>query len=368
MLYLLCSLSLAAQWQEIENPRPHNRWISDQAHLLDAESEAALDARLEALHQDTDAEVVVVTVSSTVDGSPKELATALANGWGVGDAEANNGLLILLSLGDRRLEMETGYGLEAILTDGWLGAMQQREMVPHFKAGDFAAGLVAGVDAVDTQLRRDPEAVKAGAAAPAFVAEDAHGHREHQGSQSTETLGLALAGGAGLVLLGGGGFWIRRRRRTCFEHETPVLMELINEVDDDEHLTEGEVLEEELGSVQHDVYICPECQAIKRFSRSILFSGYERCPQCAHRTASSVRTVLEAPTYTSSGLAEIETDCMHCDYQGSRMVTLPRKQRTTTNSSSGGFGGSGGGFSGGGGGGGSFGGGRSGGGGAGSSW
>lgn len=362
MWLLLVFVAWGGQAQDLPNPAATDSFVLDQAELLDPDQEAQIALLAGALYEDLGVDLNVVTVTSVAQGSTKELATELFNTWRIGDPERNTGLLILVSLGDRRMEMETGYGLESTLSDGWLGAMQQQDMVPAFKQGHYGEGLVRGVQEIDLRLRDKPQAVLEGAAAPAYDAQA----QEHGGShESGDSNALPIAGGTGgAVLLLGAGLFVRRRRRTCFEHDKPVVMEKLSEVDDDEHLTEGEIFEEEIGSVQYDIYVCPDCDATKRFSRSILFSGFSRCSQCGHRTTTSSRVTLEAASYVSSGLREITETCLHCDYEYSYTQVIPQKTRST--SSSGGYGGGSGGSFGGGGG--RSGGGRSGGGGAGSSW
>jgi uncharacterized protein len=326
----------------------------DQADLLIPEQEAEITRIAQGLYDELGVDLNVVTVASVEQGSTKELATELFNTWRIGDPERNTGLLVLLSLGDRRMEMETGYGLESALPDGWLGAMQQQDMVPLFKQGFYGDGLVRGVEEIDIRLRDKADVVREGAAAPAYSAAP-------HGSSSGQSNALPIAGGTGgAVLLVGAGLFVRRRRRTCFEHEKPILMEKLSEEDDDAHLTDGEIFEEEIGSVQYDIYVCPDCDAIKRFSRSLLFSGFSPCSQCGHRTNSSSTVTLQAATYQSSGLSEVTETCLHCDFEYSYTQVIPQKVRASSSSSGGSFGG--------GGGGGRSGGGSSGGGGAGSSW
>lgn len=141
-----------ARVEDVPNPRAAQSWVSDTAHVLDGAAVRRLNQSLDALERDLGVEVAVVTVPS-VSGTPKEFATALFQRWGIGKAGTNNGLLVLLVMDRRRLEMETGYGLEEMLPDGWLGVMQNDVMVPRFKKGDFAEGLLAGVERVGERLR-----------------------------------------------------------------------------------------------------------------------------------------------------------------------------------------------------------------------
>ena len=116
------AVSLAAP--AVPNPRPAGGWVSDVADVIDAESERALNARAQALHEATDAELVVVTLDSVAPETPRAFATELFDTWGVGDRDANNGMLVLLVMDERRVEMEIGYGLEPVLPESWLGRVR----------------------------------------------------------------------------------------------------------------------------------------------------------------------------------------------------------------------------------------------------
>jgi uncharacterized protein len=80
--------------------------------------------------------------------SLKAFATELFNYWHIGKKGQDNGVLFLISKGDRRVEIETGYGVEAILPDAKVGSIIQQEITPRFKQGDFDAGTLAGTQAL----------------------------------------------------------------------------------------------------------------------------------------------------------------------------------------------------------------------------
>jgi len=341
---------------EVANPRHRDGWVSDTARVLEPHEKGQLDVLLQRVHEETGAEVAVVTVEDTID-EPKAFATGLFNHWGLGDARANNGLLVLLVLDRRRLEMETGYGLEAVLPDGWLGSMQAQQMVPHFKGGDYGTGLVAGVEATAERLQANAEAVRKGSPAPPT----ARPASSTSSQMSTETQAMLAAGGLGTtgVLGFGGVLWWRRRQRTC--PTCHVLMEMIPEHEDDEHLTEGEQFEEQIGSVDYQIYVCGTCTFSKMIRVAHWFTGYSSCPACGHRARTSVSSTIRSATYDHGGLVRVTETCSYCKDGRTFTRSTPRLQRSSSSSSSGG------GYSGGGGGS-SFGGGSSGGGGAGSSW
>jgi uncharacterized protein len=79
----------------------------------------------------------------------------LFNHWGIGKADEDNGVLFLISIGDRRVEIETGYGIEPILPDAQVGQIIETNITPPFKQGDFDAGTLAGTKALVVQLGDD---------------------------------------------------------------------------------------------------------------------------------------------------------------------------------------------------------------------
>ncbi len=152
MLVYACLVMFGvASVAEVPDPRPGGH-VSDQAHVLDAPAAARLDALAAELEATRGIQLAVVTVDDTPAGS-KPFATELFNTWRLGRARANNGVLVLLVMGKRRVEVETGTGIEAALPAGWLADMQKDAMVPRFKSKDFAGGLAAGVQAIADHLR-----------------------------------------------------------------------------------------------------------------------------------------------------------------------------------------------------------------------
>jgi hypothetical protein len=78
------------------------------AGVLSPEHKARLNRLIDQLERDTGAEIAVVILRRTQGATPKEYATELFNRWGVGKREADNGVLMLVALGDRRVEIENG--------------------------------------------------------------------------------------------------------------------------------------------------------------------------------------------------------------------------------------------------------------------
>ena len=129
--------------------------VNDFANVIDAESEASIDKMSRAL-QAASGDVVVVATVPDIDGygTAREYATKLFenNGKGIGEKGKDNGLLILLALKERRVEVEVGYDLEQWITDGFSGETSRLVMAPHFREGNYGAGLVAGTSRIISRI------------------------------------------------------------------------------------------------------------------------------------------------------------------------------------------------------------------------
>jgi uncharacterized protein len=145
---LACALPLLAAG--FPNPQGY---VSDFAGLLKPSSHASLEADLAGLEKDTQAEVAVVTIVSLDGDSIEDYAVRLFEAWGIGKKGQDNGVLFIMSLTDRKVRIEVGYGLEGILTDGRCGRILDGEVLPAFKEGDYETGLLNGAAAIEKYIR-----------------------------------------------------------------------------------------------------------------------------------------------------------------------------------------------------------------------
>jgi uncharacterized protein len=126
--------------------------LTDLAGVVDAASARSIDQLSRALLAASGDTVVVVTVPSFAPYADiREYATKLFenHGKGIGNnataKEKDSGVLILLSVQERRVWIEVGYGLEQWITDGFSGQTSRDVMVPSFRNGDYGTGLVNGM-------------------------------------------------------------------------------------------------------------------------------------------------------------------------------------------------------------------------------
>ncbi|MGC8916385.1 MAG: TPM domain-containing protein [Thermoanaerobaculum sp.] len=122
--------------------------VNDLAGLLDEATRQKLEERLKSLEQATGAQVVVLTIPSLDGESLEEYSHRVASTWKLGQKGKDNGVLFLIAKADRKMRLEVGYGLEGVLPDATCRRILDNLVRPRFRAGDFAGGIEAGVDAV----------------------------------------------------------------------------------------------------------------------------------------------------------------------------------------------------------------------------
>ena len=130
-------------------------YINDYADIVSPEVEEHIININKNLHKETGAQVVVVTVNSLNGYSVEEYATTLFRKFGIGDKEKNNGVLFLISKGDRLLRIEVGYGLEGAIPDGKAGRIRDTYITPYLKNDDWDNGVKNGFDAIIVEVCKE---------------------------------------------------------------------------------------------------------------------------------------------------------------------------------------------------------------------
>ena len=143
-LVFICVLSVCV-FAEI--PAPGTNYANDYADVLSPQTETHINETSKTYSGDG-TQIVVVTVTS-LDGMDIETySNRLFRSWGIGDKDKDNGLLILLSTGDRKLRIEVGRGLEGTFNDAKCGRLMDLYAIPHLKNNDYDTGIKNLYDAV----------------------------------------------------------------------------------------------------------------------------------------------------------------------------------------------------------------------------
>ena len=394
---LFLNITSFAQSYTLDNvPDPKSGFgggfVSDPQNYLSAGEVSKINSIIGNIESVSGAQIAVVMLPSIGEENPKEFSTALFNKWGIGQKNADNGLLILTVMDQRRTEFETGLGTEAVLPDAICYRVGMQELVPHFKLSNYGTGIAAALVKFQEILEN-----------PETVAEFQHNERIYDDSGSGFPplyiyIIVNLIFHLGLIIwilltmmnkedlydkymsirpIHGWWFMIpfpipyilayflignllkKLRNHERFSKKNGNPMRKLSEEEEDDFLEQGHIMEEEIGSVDYDVWVDEDGDDLLILRYADRFSKYKPCVKCSFKTYFHAHTlVVESATYRRSGIAEIIYECKNCGYQNIIERTIPKKQRSS----------GGGGFSSGGGGGGSWGGGSSGGGGAGVSW
>lgn len=156
MLVLLLVPGTAAFAEPNIPPKPTtNIYVQDYAGVLSADTQSRIQSLGSQLAQKTKAQVVVVTVKSLEGAALEDYALTILRQWGIGDAQLNNGVLLLVSTGDRQSRVEVGYGLEGRLPDGKTGRIQDEYMIPYFQSGDYNQGILNGYLALAGEVAQE---------------------------------------------------------------------------------------------------------------------------------------------------------------------------------------------------------------------
>jgi uncharacterized protein len=131
--------------------------VVDNADLLSPQQEAEITAKLAALETQTQRQLVVATVPDLQGYDIADYGYQLGRAWGLGDAERNDGALLLVAPNERKVRIEVGYGLEGYLTDAYSSLIIQNVIIPRFRDNDYPGGIVDGTDAIIQVLQLSPE-------------------------------------------------------------------------------------------------------------------------------------------------------------------------------------------------------------------
>ncbi|MBT3273940.1 MAG: TPM domain-containing protein [Spirochaetales bacterium] len=140
---------IAAQFAVAQSfPKPTG-FVNDFAGIISSRSEAEINKTAQAIQQSTSIEIAVATIKSLSPyGSIEQYAIDMFEDWGVGQSGKDNGMLILVSLEERKARIEVGYGLEGIFPDGLVGRIMDTSMIPYFRNDDFSTGLQKAMEGV----------------------------------------------------------------------------------------------------------------------------------------------------------------------------------------------------------------------------
>jgi uncharacterized protein len=130
--------------------------VVDLAGIIDANLEDGLNRYLLELEQKTTAQMVVLTVRDLEGEDIFDASLHIANDkWKLGQKGKDNGILLMISLNDKKYWTQVGYGLEGVLPDSLTGSIGRQYLVPYFKKGDYSTGITAAAIAMINEIAAD---------------------------------------------------------------------------------------------------------------------------------------------------------------------------------------------------------------------
>jgi uncharacterized protein len=201
-LFAIASVAMAQTFPKLTGR------IVDDAHLLNTEQSQDLANQLATLEQDTGRQLVVVTVPDLQGYPIEDYGYRLGRAWGIGSKESNDGALLIVAPKERKVRVEVGYGLEPLLTDALSSVIIQTQILPEFRKGNMATGIINGTTEIIGQLRLPDDQARAN------VAEAAKRRNDDSGSIAPLLVWLIIMGFVVVPLF--------RRRR--FGRSGPVVL------------------------------------------------------------------------------------------------------------------------------------------------
>ncbi|WNO55081.1 TPM domain-containing protein [Stakelama saccharophila] len=134
--------------------------VVDAANLLAPQQEAQLTQLSQAIEQASSRQFVVATVPDLQGYPIEDYGYRLGRAWKIGQKDADNGIILLVAPKERQVRIEVGYGLEPIMTDALSGMIVDDVILPRFRDGDMAGGILAGAQAIGEQMKLPLEAAE----------------------------------------------------------------------------------------------------------------------------------------------------------------------------------------------------------------
>ncbi|KGL61943.1 TPM domain-containing protein [Polaribacter sp. Hel1_85] len=160
ILSFIFSLGLFSQGYEIPEKPKFQTSVYDYIGLLSSGQKSSLERKLIRYSDTTSTQIVTIIIASTEGENINYLAANWGEKWGFGDAEKDNGIIVLLAKDDRKIAIQAGKGTEHLLTDFQSKRIIERVIIPEFKKGDYYSGLDKGSDYLFKTLNGEFQGVR----------------------------------------------------------------------------------------------------------------------------------------------------------------------------------------------------------------
>ena len=143
---IIFSLNAFSQGYKIPEKPKFQTSVYDYVNLLTSSQKTNLESKLVRYSDTTSTQIVIAIIASTEGENINYLAANWGEKWGIGDADKDNGVLVLLAKNDKKIAIQNGKGVEHLLTDFQSKRIIERVIIPEFRKGDFYGGLNKGAD------------------------------------------------------------------------------------------------------------------------------------------------------------------------------------------------------------------------------
>jgi uncharacterized protein len=120
--------------------------VTDYTNTLSADDKQRLESKLVAFNDSTSTQIAVVILKSVGEYDINQYGQKLGRSWGIGSKGKNNGILVLIAMGDHKISIQTGYGAEGAVPDAITHQIIQNDITPRFKQSDYYGGISAATD------------------------------------------------------------------------------------------------------------------------------------------------------------------------------------------------------------------------------
>lgn len=159
LLFTISLFSLLPAFSSKVDIPPLVKPVMDTADMIDSYTEAQLDDYIEKVYEQTKVQIAVFTLTSLEGLSIEEISMKTAEKWKLGQAKKDNGVLLTVSYKDREVRIDTGYGLEGLLTDAKCSRIIREYIIPQFKEENYSQGILNAVLKI-TEIATDGAKIK----------------------------------------------------------------------------------------------------------------------------------------------------------------------------------------------------------------
>jgi uncharacterized protein len=154
IILLLLTFSYHIGFAQLPDKPSNYALVNDlTGNTLTTDQIQALDRKLKIFEDSTTNQVTVIIMKSVGDYDINDYTQQVAQKWGIGGKEKNNGILLLIAIGDRKMSIQTGYGLEGALPDIYTKRIIENDIKPFFKSGDYYSGIDAGTNSIISLIK-----------------------------------------------------------------------------------------------------------------------------------------------------------------------------------------------------------------------